>query len=236
MDANLYNFEELLRSWTDCVQILSLLNGIGLLFVFWIPAAIGLQRYSLKILLFALCLVMYSMFVPGFLSLLQNQGQDVFLLEAIVTPATIFVGALACFAACFLPTIIAVSEKRTSKVWIIFLNCFFLIPVCWLGSYVWACMSNKPKSELANAFGVAEGTSAAVLMAQSESQPEQYWAAPALKEQKKSASGPRVAEETTSPLPDLVQTTVRSETKKTIPLPAVEAEEAGNVSSQNEES
>ncbi len=242
MESNLAYIEVLLGNCISCMQFLSIWCGFPLLILFWIPKVTGAPQYCLKVFLLGLGLVVYGAVVPGFLGLMLNQGQDVFLLEAIVSPAVTLVGLVACLGASFLPTIIAVREKRENKVWIIMMNCFFLIPICWLGSFIWACVPDKTPEALARSDvrgepsppvseGIADNAepppadrmSAQLAEAQTSSEPAE---AQTSSESAETQTSTKLAEAQTSSQPAAAQTSSESAEAATSPEPKASPESA----------
>ena len=128
-------------------EITGLIAGLPILFLSFIPNACGLKGYSIKLAVLGVVTAAVGLAYPGILNMTVNSLNSAALLNSIFSVLATVIASVfllvACLAAFFMPTIIALREQRQKKVWMIVCNCLAVIPGPWLIAYIWASLPER---------------------------------------------------------------------------------------------
>ena len=132
-------------------EIAGISAGLPLLVLSFIPHANGLKGYTSKLAILGLVMAIVGLAYPGIMNIMVEALDNGAIINSVVAAvvtltATVFLLG-SWLVAVFIPSIIAVRERRNKRLWIIGCNCIAFLPGAWLVSFIWACMSDKTPAE-----------------------------------------------------------------------------------------
>jgi hypothetical protein len=147
--AEMSNLQALLGIMNNCMEIVGIAGGGGMLLSSFIPFASGLKGYSSKIAMIALVMIVLGLAVPGVIGWITASAHDANTVDLGLYISLFVSGMVALIMVCasvgayFLPTIIAQRENKKNKIAISICNCMAFVPLVWLVSFIWACIPEK---------------------------------------------------------------------------------------------
>ena len=142
---NFAHLEALLKLCSTINFGACILVGAQLLVFGWVPRACGRMGYALKLTLAGVFFLFLALVSPIMLGFMAAKLGDIGVFAGLIIVLILALFSVtAAVATYFLPTIFAIRHKKKAKVPIIVMNVFSFIPFCWLGSYVWSCLKDKP--------------------------------------------------------------------------------------------